>query len=201
MSEPSSAAHTATALANSPQMPVITFDTIKVSVPAERWVEALTAARDELDLVLFSFLSAIDWSNETAVGDPLEEPLEEEYFEVICTVSDLTEGRRVTFSTRLDHTEPVIDSLIDVYAGANWHEREAHEMFGIRFAGHPDLSNLYLPNGFLGNPLRKTFPLLSREVKPWPGKVDVEAMPEEEEAEGADGDEEPASESEDGEEA
>jgi NADH-quinone oxidoreductase subunit C len=180
---------------------VITFDTIKVSVPAERWVEALTAARDELDLVLFSFLSAIDWSNETAVGDPLEEPLEEEYFEVICTVSDLTEGRRVTFSTRLDHTEPVIDSLIDVYAGANWHEREAHEMFGIRFAGHPDLSNLYLPNGFLGNPLRKTFPLLSREVKPWPGKVDVEAMPEEEEAEGADGDEEPASESEDGEEA
>ncbi len=65
----------------------------------------------------------------------------------------------------------------------------------------PDLSNLYLPNGFLGNPLRKTFPLLSREVKPWPGKVDVEAMPEEEEAEGADGDEEPASESEDGEEA
>lgn len=180
---------------------VITFDTVKVAVPADRWVQALTAARDELGLVLFSFLSAIDWSNETAVGDPLEEPLEEEYFEVICTVSDLTEGRRVTFSTRLDHTEPVIDSLIDVYAGANWHEREAHEMFGIRFAGHPDLSNLYLPNGFLGNPLRKTFPLLSREVKPWPGKVDVEAMPEEEEAEGADGDEEPASESEDGEEA
>src|SRR5690606_27205638 len=93
------------------------------------------------------------------------------------------EGRRVTFSTRLDHEEPVIASLIDVYAGADWHEREAHEMFGIQFAGHPDLSHLYLPEGFLGNPLRKSFPLLSREVKPWPGKVDVEPMPEVEEAE------------------
>jgi len=159
---------------------VITFDTVKVAVPADRWVQALTAARDELGLVLFSFLSAIDWSNETAVGDPLEDPLDEEYIELICTVSDVSEGKRVTFSTRLDHDNPEIESLIDVYAGANWHEREAHEMFGIRFIGHPDLSHLYLPEGFLGNPLRKTFPLLSREVKPWPGKVDVEGMPEEE---------------------
>ncbi len=50
-------------------------------------------------------------------------------------------------------------------------------MFGIDFVGHPDLSHLYLPDTFLGHPLRKSFPLLSREVKPWPGTVDVEAMP------------------------
>ncbi|HEX2153631.1 MAG TPA: NADH-quinone oxidoreductase subunit C [Acidimicrobiia bacterium] len=163
---------------------VITFDTIKVSVPAERWVEALTVARDQFQLVLFSFLSAIDWSNEPAVGDALEESLDEEFFEVIATLGDVTEGRRVTFSTRIPHDTPVLDSVIDVFVGADWHEREAHEMFGIDFRGHPDLSHLYLPDGFLGNPLRKSFPLLSREVKPWPGKVDVEVMPETEEEEG-----------------
>ena len=163
---------------------VITFDTIKVTVPSERWVEALTLARDELDLVYFSFLSAIDWTNDVAVGTPLEEELDEEYFEVLATLGDLSEGRRVTFSTRIPHVDPRLDSLVDVFRGADWHEREAHEMFGIDFAGHPDLSKLYLPEHFVGHPLLKSFPLLSREVKPWPGKVDVEDMPEaEEEAE------------------
>ena len=55
-----------------------------------------------------------------------------------------------------------------------------HEMFGIDFAGHPDLRNMYLPTEFEGFPLRKDFPLLARMVKPWPGIVDVEPMPAEE---------------------
>jgi NADH-quinone oxidoreductase subunit C len=59
-------------------------------------------------------------------------------------------------------------------------------MFGIDFSGHPNLSALYLPDAFEGNPLRKSFPLLSREVKPWPGKVDVEGMPEEQSSEPSD---------------
>ena len=164
---------------------VVTFDTVKVTVPPERWVATLTAARDELDLISFSFLSAIDWANQVEVGSPLEQELEEESIEILATVGDLSEGRRVTFSTSLPHDEPVVDSLVDVYAGANWHEREAHEMFGIDFLGHPDLSKLYLPEHFLGNPLRKSFPLLSREVKPWPGTVDVEDMPQAAEEDGS----------------
>jgi NADH-quinone oxidoreductase subunit C len=64
-----------------------------------------------------------------------------------------------------------------LYAGANWHEREVREMFGIDFDGHPDKRNLYLPGEFEGYPLRKDFPLLSRVVRPWPGIVDVEPMP------------------------
>jgi NADH-quinone oxidoreductase subunit C len=50
-------------------------------------------------------------------------------------------------------------------------------MFGIHFAGHPDLRNMYLPSGFEGHPMRKDFPLLARMVKPWPGIVDVEPLP------------------------
>jgi len=154
----------------------VAFGTIKVRVAAESWVDAHTTARDELDLVFFSWLSAIDWANEVAAGDPLREEIEER-IELISALSDLTDGNMVLLSTELEKASPRAPSLVDVYAGANWHEREAHEMFGIDFEGHPNLIHLYLPDSFVGNPLRKSFPLLSREVKPWPGTVDVEAMP------------------------
>lgn len=155
----------------------VTFDTVKVTVGPSDWEAAHRTARDELGLIFFSWLSAVDWANEVAVGDPPGAEVEER-FEVLSTVSDVSDGRRVTFSTSISKEEPAIASLVGVYAGANWHEREAHEMFGIDFEGHPDLSHLYLPDSFVGNPLRKDYPLLSREVKPWPGTVDVEPMPE-----------------------
>ena len=155
----------------------IAHGTVKVRIAPTVWKEALTVARDELGLVFLSWLSAIDWSNEVAVGDEHDEPVEERY-EMLCAVSDLTDGNLVVISTDIDHEAPSVDSLTDVYPGANWHEREAAEMFGIDFVGHPDLVKLYLPDEFEGHPLRKSYPLLSREVKPWPGKVDVEDMPE-----------------------
>ncbi len=159
----------------------IHFDTVKVSVSPDSWVDVHTKARDDLDLVFFSWLSAIHWSNDVQAGDSLNEEVDER-FEVLTTVGDLTEGRRVTFSTRLPIDSPSIASLVGVYTGADWHERETYEMFGIVFEGHPNLVHLYLPESFIGNPLRKSYPLLSREVKPWPGTVDVEAMPEKPEA-------------------
>ena len=151
--------------------------TLKVRVAVDNWTDALTKARDDLDLVFFSWLSAIDWANDVESGDALNEEIDER-MELLCTVGDLTEGRRVTFSTELSTDNPTVSSLVEVYAGANWHEREAAEMFGIVFEGHPNLIHLYLLESFIGNPLRKSYPLLSREVKPWPGSVDVEAMPE-----------------------
>ncbi len=151
--------------------------TAKVIVSPDGWKDAVTTARDEFGLVYLSFLSAIDWSNDVAVGDPLQEETEERY-EVLCTIGDLSDGRRVTLSTDISKDEPHIDSIVDVFPGAGWHEREAHEMFGIVFDGNDDLAKLYLPDGFVGYPLRKSYPLMSREVKPWPGKVDVEGIPE-----------------------
>ncbi|HUQ62995.1 MAG TPA: NADH-quinone oxidoreductase subunit C, partial [Acidimicrobiales bacterium] len=85
----------------------------------------------------------------------------------------------VTLKADLDDENPSIATWSDIYAGADWHEREAWEMFGFDFTGHPGLQHLYLPGEFEGFPMRKDFPLLSREVKPWPGLVDVELMPEE----------------------
>jgi NADH-quinone oxidoreductase subunit C len=155
---------------------IVRHGTIKAHVPKDRWIEALTKARDDLGLVFFSWLSAIDWSNSVEVGDPLTEEVDER-LEVLCTVGDLMEGKRITLSTQVSKDDPSMESATGVYRGANWHERETFEMFGIEFTGHPDLKKLYLVEDFEGNPLRKSFPLLSREVKPWPGTVDVEAMP------------------------
>lgn len=160
----------------------IQFDTIKVKVPNDSWVSAHATARDDLDLVFFSWLSAIDWANEVEAGDPLNDEVDER-LEVLSALSDLSEGNIVIFSTDIAKDNPTLPSLVTTFIGANWHEREAHEMFGIDFDGHPNLIHLYLPDSFIGNPLRKSYPLLSREVKPWPGTVDVEAMPE---ANGAD---------------
>lgn len=77
------------------------------------------------------------------------------------------------------HLPGAIGTIVPIYPGADWAEREVHEMFGIDFEGNPNLRNLYLPTGFEGHPMRKDYPLLARHVKPWPGIVDVEAMPDE----------------------
>jgi NADH-quinone oxidoreductase subunit C len=150
------------------------FGTARIRVSPDRWVETHRTLAEHLPF--FSFLSAIDWAGEVAVGDPPEGDVEER-FEVFTRLSDVSKGEGVIVSTDLSKEDPRLATLVEVFGGANWHEREAHEMFGIFFEGHPHLENLYLPDGFEGHPLRKTFPLLSREVKPWPGMVDVEDMP------------------------
>ncbi len=99
-------------------------------------------------------------------------------FQVLARLYSTRRKLGVTFKADLDDEAPSVDSIVPVYRGADWHERETWEMFGFDFVGHPNLSHLYLPGEFEGYPLRKDFPLLAREVKPWPGLVDVEPMPE-----------------------
>ncbi len=155
----------------------VEYDTVKVRVSNDGWVPTAMKAKFELGLVYFSYLSAIDWSNDVEVGDAPAEEVEERY-EILFAAADLDEGRIVHFSTDVSKESAQLPTLSGVFAGANWHEREAAEMFNIEFIGHPNLIKLYLPTGFEGYPLQKAYPLLSREVKPWPGTVDVEGMPE-----------------------
>jgi NADH-quinone oxidoreductase subunit C len=104
-------------------------------------------------------------------------------FQVLCRLADVRSARSVVLKADLPDDDLRIASLSRLYPGANWHERECWEMFGITFDGHPGLRHLYLPGGFEGHPLRKDFPLLARLVKPWPGIVDVEPMPDDPAAE------------------
>ena len=171
-----------------------------VRVAIEDWRRAAEACRDELGLVYFCYLSAIDWlpspygrSEEPPADDDSEggedttttTPVAMEHgfaggetrFQLLARLVSPTSHLGLTLKADLDDDALVAPSLSEVFAGADWHEREMAEMYGIDFAGHPNLAHLYLPGGFEGHPLRKDFPLLSREVKPWPGLVDVEAMP------------------------
>jgi NADH-quinone oxidoreductase subunit C len=87
-------------------------------------------------------------------------------------VAHLWSSRRrhgLLLRARVPRANPVIESVVDLFPGATWHERETYEMFGITFARHPDLRPLLLPPGFEGNPLRKEFVLASRVAKVWPG--------------------------------
>jgi NADH-quinone oxidoreductase subunit C len=166
-------------------------DDVWIRVNASAWREAGTAMRDVLGLDYFCFLSAIDWmpspfgrGEDDPTADPVERDMTirqgytggETRFQLFARAASTTLHFGVTIKADIgeDMTMP---SWIPCYAGANWHEREAYEMFGITFAGHPDLRNMYLPTGFEGHPMRKDFPLLSRMVKPWPGIVDVEPLP------------------------
>ena len=162
-------------------------DTVHVYVTRDQWVEAATAARDE-GLDFFSFLSAVDWAKEVAVGEPAADVdnLEERY-EVLCRLSSSRNADAAIISTSLDKDDAWLESLVPVYTGAAWHEREASEMFGIDFRGHPNLIKLYLPQEFEGHPLRKSFALGAREAKPWPGTVDVEELPSTENTEAGEG--------------
>ena len=97
---------------------------------------------------------------------------------MFARVYSLSTGLGLNLKADVAEPDLTVGSWVGTYPGAAWHEREVHEMFGIMFTGNADMRNLYLPTDFEGYPLRKDFPLLSRLVKPWPGIVDVEPMPE-----------------------
>jgi NADH-quinone oxidoreductase subunit C len=165
-------------------------DDLWLRIRTDAWRAAGVAAR-QLGFDYFCFLSAIDWMPSPfgrGEDDPTQPPPErddtirqgytggETRFQLLARVGDVK--RHVSVTLKVDVPDSlVIESWVPVYAGANWHERETWEMFGITFAGHPDLRHIYLPLGFEGFPLRKDFPLLARMVKPWPGIVDVEPLP------------------------
>jgi NADH-quinone oxidoreductase subunit C len=105
-------------------------------------------------------------------------------FQMLARLYSTSRKQGITLKADLDDDDPRIESWVSVYRGADWHERETWEMYGFQFDGHPGLRHIYLPSEFEGFPLRKDYPLLAREVKPWPGLVDVEPMPEDAEAAG-----------------
>tara|TARA_B100001173_G_scaffold119894_1_gene104160 strand:+ start:206 stop:790 length:585 start_codon:yes stop_codon:yes gene_type:complete len=153
------------------------FDTLKINVDISSWIDTHKILKKDFNLSFFNWLSAVDWDNEVKTGDAPKEPVTPS-FEILSCLSQTNSNNLVISSTVISKENAEIESLVDVFAGANWHEREAYEMFGINFLNHPNLIKLYLPDDYEGNPLLKSFELISREVKPWPGDVDVEGMPE-----------------------
>jgi NADH-quinone oxidoreductase subunit C len=163
-----------------------------VRVRRDSWRAAAEVAKTKLECDYLSFVSAIDWMPAPKEGDdaggdtssPVQ-PTEQTYgaagsegrFQVFACVESTARHTSLVLKADVDPDALLVESWVSVYPGADWHERECWEMYGIVFEGHPALRHLYLPSEFEGHPLRKDFPLLSRTVKPWPGLVDVEPMP------------------------
>ena len=80
-------------------------------------------------------------------------------FELNYQLVSIPHRRRITLRVRVPGSDPVVDSLVPVWPGANWLEREIFDLFGIRFTGHPDLRRILLPDDFEGHPLRRDFPV------------------------------------------
>ena len=166
-------------------------------VRVDNWHDAVRTAKDA-GFAYFGFLSAIDWNiapegryenTEFDAGliEEDEEPVKldastgyaggDTRFQLLMQLHSLDRQLGVILKADLGE-DLTVDTIRDLFPGADWHERETHEMFGIVFQGHPTLQPLYLPTEFEGHPLRKDFPLLARQVKPWPGVVDIEEIPE-----------------------
>jgi len=79
-------------------------------------------------------------------------------FELNYQLVSISRQERLGLRTRASGQQPMVDSLVPVWPGANWLEREVFDLFGIRFEGHPDLRRILLPEGFEGAPLRRDFP-------------------------------------------
>ncbi len=85
---------------------------------------------------------------------------DEERFEVSYNIVNLEGKQRLRIASRIEENNPTVESVVALWPSANWYEREAFDMMGIRFHNHPDLRRIYMPEDFEYFPLRKEFPLL-----------------------------------------
>lgn len=83
-------------------------------------------------------------------------------FAVVYHLLSITHNVRLRVKTFLDADRPIVDSVVGIWASANWFEREAFDLFGIMFTGHPDLRRILTDYGFIGHPFRKDFPLIGQ---------------------------------------
>ena len=117
---------------------------LSVTVPVERWLELGELAKTHGCLYM-SFSTAVDWK--------------EQGLEVVARVENLDANWSLTMRTKLAPDQPSCPSLVSIWRGANWMERECYDMFGIRFEGHPDLTRILMPDEWEGHPLRKDYPV------------------------------------------
>lgn len=116
--------------------------TLKIDAPQILKVCEYTRSAQELAFDYPANITAVDWSDR---------------LEMVYQLDSLSLKQRLTLKVDLDREKPSIASVTPVWKGADWQEREIHDLFGIEFAGHPDLRRILLPEEFEGFPLRKDY--------------------------------------------
>ena len=168
---------------------VDTFGETTLEVPAADWREIIRALRDEPDFHFESLIDVCggdylsygddEWETTNVSSEGFSRGVEgqgagrfdwqnrplgrgpDKRFAAVAHLLSLQNNRRLRVRCfALDNDLPVVPSLVDVYPVANWFEREAFDLFGILFEGHPDLRRILTDYGFVGHPFRKDFPLI-----------------------------------------
>ena len=124
----------------------VQYGELTLTGPANRIVEALTQLRDAAGFHQLIDLAGADY------------PERERRFDVVYHLLSMTKNRRVRIKVQTDEDTPV-PSVVSVFPVADWYEREAFDMYGVFFDGHPDLRRILTDYGFHGHPLRKDFPM------------------------------------------
>lgn len=136
-----------------------------VKLDAEHIVAVCRWLKRQVPFEMLSDLSGVDHLGEVP------------RFEVVYVLYSVTHNCTLRLQTRVPEAEPELDSVVSVWSGADWHEREAFDMYGIRFRGHPNLQRILMWPGYPHHPLRKDFPLaglpadLPASAEPEAGRV------------------------------
>ena len=133
----------------------VTYGELTLVIDKAELIEVATALREEADFACeevmdISGVDYLDFGNGEWEGPR---------YAVAYQLLSISNNHRIRLKVFVDGEPPVIDSVIGVWSGANWYEREAFDLYGIVFAGHPDLRRILTDYGFIGHPFRKDFPL------------------------------------------
>jgi NADH-quinone oxidoreductase subunit C len=145
----------ANALGDKVALIVAALDEVTVEVAAKDWLAACTLLRDHQKCRFDTMidLCGVDYSQYGEAGR------ESQKYAVVVHLLSVTLNQRVRVRCYAQDDEfPVVHTLVDVWPSANWFEREAFDLFGVIFEGHPDLRRLLTDYGFVGHPFRKDFP-------------------------------------------
>ncbi|RUL88370.1 NADH-quinone oxidoreductase subunit C [Tautonia sociabilis] len=135
---------------------VSTFrDNVRVLVAADRLIDMLSYLKAEAGFAFLAELGGVDY-----LGYPGRS--EGARFEVHYVLLNQETHERLVVKVGVDDPDPILPSVVSLWAGADWMEREVFDMYGIRFEGHPDLRRILMPDEFTSFPLRKDYPLRGR---------------------------------------
>ena len=140
-------------------------DQVSVIVKRDQILSILKFLHDDplLSLNHLQDLTAVDYSKKKEIR-----------FEVVYNLYSIRHRHKIRIRAQVPENDTKIDSVVPIWSGANWHERECYDMFGITFTGHPDLRRILMPEDWEGFPLRKDYPLKGPEFdKDWPSFTDV----------------------------
>jgi NADH-quinone oxidoreductase subunit C len=129
-------------------------DNLRIFVPRARLLDVLTTLKDPCGFRLLVELGGTDY-----LGYPGRTRAR---FEVHYVLRNLETGEVLVVKVGVDDPDPSLPSVMPLWPGADWMEREVFDMFGIRFVGHPDLRRILMPEEFVAYPLRKDYPLRGR---------------------------------------